>query len=134
MKIGMLFILLYPLSNSAMELARAQDQAARLVAQHELQNNLRLQASETQRLALAAAVHRDQEKIAQLEAELNALRAANNLVPVAAKEGKVYFSSAQWDKIERGAALTAAGCVGFMVGYWCGVKNNVAPNEGEKDK
>ena len=79
MKLLMFCLFFYSLSNCAMELARAQDHASRLLAQRELQDQARLHASEEQRKTLALAVQREKEKITELEAKLHALRTANNV-------------------------------------------------------
>lgn len=134
MKLFMLFIIFYPLSNCAMELARAQDQASRLLAQRGLQDQARLHASEEQRKTLALAVQREREKITELEAQLHALRTANN-VTVESDTQKTHFLPTQWNTIERSAAFVGVAVISGMIGYWCGAKNTttlVAQDENKK--
>lgn len=134
MKLFVFFIIFYPISSCAMELARAQDQASRLVAQRGLQDQARLQASEEQRRALAAAVQRDQAKIAKLEAEISAMRAANNSVAVVSNAGKAHFSPAQWDKVERVGGIIAVATLSCAAGYWLGAKHATTPATQEENK
>lgn len=132
MKLFIVCLFFYPFSNCAMELVQAQDQASRLLAQRNLQDNMRLKASEDQRAALELSVKREREKIARLETELNALRAANNAISGNDTIKKAHFSTTISDNVTRGIVITGIGVIGWMFGYWCAAKNNTAAHSEEK--
>lgn len=134
MKLLTFCLIFYPLSNSAMELAGAQDQTSRLLVQRGLQDNMRLKASEEQRQALELAVKRERERIVKLEAELNALRAANGAVITSDSSKKSYFSTTLSDNVTRGLALVGVAVISGMAGYWCGTKNVTTNMNQEENK